>query len=155
MTCIRLLFDESLETRERIIPMLRDAIEIRPHFLDARVFQPIEAFAPCPLAPDDTCALQHAEMFGDCLPRQRRSLRKSRDGELRAVAELADQRKPCGVAKGRKHHCVVDACGPRPMPSGQGAAIYSVSGSTSLAHSCGMPGRAGVPEARQIPIQSL
>ena len=92
-------FDERLEARERFVPLLRDAVEVRPHGHEARGLQPIETLAAGALPSHDAGSLQHAQMLGDRLSRQRRALRQSRDRQRRAGAEPADQRQARGIAE--------------------------------------------------------
>jgi hypothetical protein len=77
---VPLALDESFQSGQRLIPLLRHDISVFSDLPDRRRIELEQAFASGSNAPHDLRALEDTKMFGDGLPSQPRTVRKLGDG---------------------------------------------------------------------------
>lgn len=95
--------NERAKSRQGVVPLLRDLIEVG---LDlSNRFRPKGelAFATDTTAAHQPCALQHAKVLRDGLPREVRICRKLCDRSSSPVAQLRQERKTGPVPKSREY----------------------------------------------------
>jgi len=77
---LRSIFDEGFQSSQRLIPLLRDEIEILAGLGEGPGIKLVAAFAAGTSAAYDANVLEDAEMLGDGLAGEPRARRKLRDG---------------------------------------------------------------------------
>jgi len=136
--CARLILDKRFKSRERVVPLSGDEVEVVFHFFERLRIKLEEVFAACADAVDDFCALENAEMFGDGLARESRAMGQLRDGTRLAAAELGDEYQPCFVAKSCEDaRGSAASCGGSATVSLRHSSRCSLSAASSRDHSCG------------------
>jgi len=92
-----------LQPRQRLIPLARNVLQRPPSFLHAPRLQ-LKNPLPSPAnSPHKAGLLQHAEMFRDCLPRNSRACRQTRNRIPRPAAQPGQQPQPRRVGQRRKY----------------------------------------------------
>src|SRR5258708_25349165 len=83
-----LVFDERLQPRQRVVPLLGYVIEIFPSVLDRLRLKLEQAFAPDADATHDACVRQDSQVFRHRLPREIGAYGQTRNGLRFAMAEI-------------------------------------------------------------------
>ena len=96
---LRLRFNEGFQPGKGLIPLSGDLVEIVSDFLNGSRVKFEEAFAALANGVNESSVLEHAEVFGDCLPAQLRAMSQLADGTSAPLAELCEERQTCFVAQ--------------------------------------------------------
>ena len=97
------VFDERLQSRQRLIPLLGDGIKIFPDSFHRLRIELEMALAPSADAANNSDTLQHSEMLGNGLAGQTRAFGQLRNGRTLPRTELRNQRQSRFVAQRGKH----------------------------------------------------
>lgn len=101
-------FDECLEALERAIPALRDLIEMATHFGEPLGFQLPNRLAADPLASDEACVRERAQVFRDGLTSDRRAIGEAHDRLRTRFAQPHDDAQASFIAERRKERRRLD-----------------------------------------------
>src|ERR1700730_8608615 len=83
---------ERFQSRQSIVPLIGNAIEVRPGLLERLRPEREQALASDAYAVHDAGAFQHAKMLGDRLSRHHRAFRKPGDRLRRSLGQLSNKR---------------------------------------------------------------
>src|ERR1700730_12538191 len=93
------ILDERFQSRQGIVPLIGNAIEVRSGLLERLRPEREQALASDAYAMHDTGAFQHVKMLGDRLSRHRRAFREPRNRLRWPVGQLSDEQQPRFVAQ--------------------------------------------------------
>src|SRR5579885_2817168 len=87
----RSFFDEFLQTIERLVPLVRDAVEVAPRLGQPLGVERPDAFPPTPDVMDETGTGENVQMLGDGLAGDGRAGGEPRGRERPVRAQARDQ----------------------------------------------------------------
>src|SRR6185437_1015358 len=165
-----LLLDEGFEARQRVVPLLRHAVEIVARIGERLGLERVEALAARARAAHHAHAFEHAQMLGDRLAREHGAARQARDrlrlaltqprqyGKARRVAERGEDRgRPAERARAAHPaaatwRAMFSICWPQPRSFMRKASKRRCSGSLSKPDSAR---RSNVPVAVFSSVNSI
>ena len=85
------VLDELAEPEERVVPLLRDHVEVAAGVFQAPLIQLPNALAPVSRAAYQARPLHHPQVFGDCLASDLGSLGEPGDRERSVITQAGDK----------------------------------------------------------------